>query len=159
MTEWLRQAGRGRLPTGATVAWSVAEGARGRRWRWTVADGGTLGSSALIELAADGRFARLELATADAMLTFHPDRGGAEAHGNVIRVTGVEPIAVPWQSGWGIGFADDAFGSTLGAWRGAGLVLRSGSAWSVGSAALVTLPVDGRGIPRLGSAEEWALEV
>lgn len=41
MTEpaWLRRAGRGRLPDGREILWSVAEGGRGRRWRWVLEGG------------------------------------------------------------------------------------------------------------------------
>jgi len=64
VTAPLRRAGSGRAPDGALVTWSVAEGGRGRRWRWVVtAAGGDVRHAGLIELDTTGRFARLELAS------------------------------------------------------------------------------------------------
>jgi len=119
MTEWLRRAGRGRLRDGSVVTWTVAEGNRGRRWRWTLSQDDRLAVVGLIELAPDGLFGRLELALANALVTFHPDDDRRAAHGNVVTNGGVRPIAVPWAAGWGIGIEGDAFGSAVG---GAGSV-------------------------------------
>ena len=93
-TRFLRRAGVGELPDGSVVTWSVAEGARGRRWRWTIAAPTGLRHAGLVELDRDGRIARLELETTDGMLTLHPDGDGRSAHGNVVRAHGVEPVAL-----------------------------------------------------------------
>ncbi len=96
MTLFLRRAGRGRLPDGAILAWSAADGGRGRRWRATVADGEVLRMGLLFEVGSDGRPTRLELASAAGMLTLHPDADGSELHGNVVRRDGVDHLAFGW---------------------------------------------------------------
>jgi hypothetical protein len=160
MTAWLRRAGRGRLQDGADVTWSVAEGSRGRRWRWTVAADGALRSSALAELDDRGLFARLELVTAVGMLTFHPEPDGGSAHGNVVSADGVRPIAAPWQGGWGIELAGDAFGSALLAGQETMLAIASDLALgrTGDEPAQSPLEIDERGVPVLDAAEEWDLE-
>ncbi len=122
---WLRRAGRLDLGKGETVLWSVAEGRRGRRWRSVRrnAPGGddavSLVSSLLIEVDPDGRWTRLELATARGLLTLHPEPGGAAVHGNVVTPHGVEPLAFPWSRRHhlvvaGEPVADAALGSPYG---------------------------------------------
>ena len=136
----------------------MAEGSRGRRWRWTVKEGdGGLRAAGLIERDTDGRFARLELATAAGILTFHPSGDGATAHGNVIRADSVDPIKVAWLPGASIAIEGDPFGSALGRgdsgqgwWVSRDLVLRRGSSEG--------LALDERGVPVLDDAAEWALE-
>ena len=159
MTAWLRRAGWGILPDGE-IRWSVAEGARGRRWRWTLSEGGRLETVALLELATDGRFVRLELESAHALVTFHPDAGDRQAHGNVVRDGGVTPIAVPWAPGWTVAFARDAFGTAVAGWRGDGLKIDRDGTWEGPGRGLAagTWRVDERGVPRLGEHEEWPLE-
>ncbi|MGK2851701.1 MAG: hypothetical protein ACSLFN_12420 [Candidatus Limnocylindrales bacterium] len=159
---YLRRAGRGRLLDGRLVTWSVAEGGRGRRWRWTVATGeGTLEHAGLIELDTLGRFVRLEFETAAGMLTFHPAGDGASAHGNVVRADRVEPISTAWIPGSGLQIVGDAFANTF--LSPARAVLAIGSDLTIGSAgsraANDALAVDDRGVPRLLDAAEWALEV
>lgn len=92
----LRVGGRFRDGEGATVIWNVAAGARGRRWRWirTATDGATL--SALLETDVDGRPSRLEVAASAGLLVLHPEPDGTEAHGNVVGVDGVRPLAFAW---------------------------------------------------------------
>ncbi len=163
MTGWLRRAGSGRLPDGALVMWSVAEGARGRRWRWTVATGEGLRHAGLIELDREGRFARLELETAAGLLTLHPDDDRSLAHGNVVRHDGVEPIAIAWSDGASVAIAGDPFGTAIAGRRGSGWVVHEDLAvWSADdeSSGVVdeVLSLDERGIPRLGDAQEWPLE-
>lgn len=100
---YLRVGGRFEDGEGATVLWSVAEGSRGRRWRWarTAADGSAL--SALLETGRDGRAERLEVAGAAGLLVLHPERGpdgvAADAHGNVVAPDGVRPLAFAWGPG------------------------------------------------------------
>jgi hypothetical protein len=53
-------------------------------------------SDLLIEVDPDGRWTRLELATARGVLTLHPEPGGAVAHGNVVTSDGVEPLTFAW---------------------------------------------------------------
>lgn len=149
------------------MAWSVAEGTRGRRWRWTVVSGeGTLEHAGLIELDGSGRFARLEFETAAGMLTLHPAGDGATAHGNVVRPDRIDPLQVPWQVDTAIRMERDPFASAL---------LVGGAATTVAIAADLTVSVrasvgdalagptlpdlDGRGVPRLEDATEWPLEV
>lgn len=99
---WLRRAGRLDLGGGETVLWSVAEGRRGRRWRSLHRDASAgngadlLVSDLLIEVDSDGRWTRLEMATARGLLTLHPDPGGTAAHGNVVSPDGVVALGFAW---------------------------------------------------------------
>jgi hypothetical protein len=96
---WLRRAGRLDLGGGETVLWSVAEGRRGRRWRSVRRDAaGRLVSGLLLELDPAGRWARLELATAEGMLTLHPTKDGTAADGNVVTAGGMRHLALEWGS-------------------------------------------------------------
>jgi hypothetical protein len=99
--QFLRLAGRARLDDDRVLIWSVAEGLRGRRWRATITDHG-LQSVLLLEIAADGSPARLELATAAGMLTFHPEADRRSIHGNVVSADGVRPLALPWSPEHGL---------------------------------------------------------
>jgi len=162
-SSYLRRAGRGRLEDGRVVTWSVAEGARGRRWRWTLASAdGDLVHVGLIELAPTGRFTRLELETGSGMLTLHPTPEGTMAHGNVVRGEGVDPIVMPWSDGAAIAFRDDPFGSALGSGQGSGWVVGGDLRLTSSSDSAADMPapldVDARGVPRLADAAEWALE-
>lgn len=157
---FLRRAGTGTLEDGSVVTWSVAEGARGRRWRWTIATGEGLRHAGLIELDPHGRFGRLELETAQGMLTLHPDADRRSAHGNVVRPGGVEPVAVAWSDDDGLAIDHDAFGSAVAGWRGRG--------WVVGldlrlrhedGGGATALELDERGVPRFGDGREFPLEV
>jgi hypothetical protein len=97
VTRRVRRAGRGRLPEGGSVVWSVSEGSRGRRWREALRDpDGRLVSSLLLETFPNGRFAHIELSTAAGLLTLHPEADGT-LHGNVITETGIAHVAaLPW---------------------------------------------------------------
>ena len=157
---FLRRAGTGTLPDGRLVTWSVAEGTRGRRWRWTIGSPAGLGHAGLVELDPDGRFGRLELETARGMLTLHPDPDRQAAHGNVVRPSGVDPVEVAWSDDDGLAIEDDPFGSAVAGWRGRG--------WIVGPDLQLrredggdtrALDRDERGIPRLDDAREWPLEI
>jgi len=161
MTAPLRRAGSGRAPDGALVTWSVAEGGRGRRWRWVVtAAGGDVRHAGLIELDTTGRFARLELASGAGMLTLHPSGGGRTARGNVVRAGAVDPLEMAWPDGVGVAIVGDAFGSALAPGASAGEGWTVTSALSLRWAALAEprLAVDDRGVPILDDAHEWALE-
>lgn len=163
MTGWLRRAGEGTV--GSTlIRWSIAEGSRGRRWRWTVLEAGSIVSTTLLELTPDGRFSRLERETERGSLTAHPEPDGRTLHGNVVRAGGVDPIAGPWQPQGGVAIADDPFGSALCPGTGVSLVVHrdGGVRIATGSPAAAAgpgpLPVDARGIPTLDDAREWPLE-
>ena len=159
---FLRRAGTGTLADGWLVTWSVAEGARGRRWRWTVVSPSGMRDAGLVELDPDGRFGRLELETAPGMLTLHPDTDRRSAHGNVVRPGGVDPLEIAWSDDEGLAIDDDPFGSAVAGWRGRGWVvgadlqLRRDDSGDTSSPAL---ELDERGVPRLADAREWPLEV
>ena len=91
-----RLAGAGRGPDEALVTWSLAEGARGRRWRSTRTLDGALVSVLLLEVTPTGRPSRLELTTAAGLLTLHPTAGETELHGNVVSPDGVRHLAFAW---------------------------------------------------------------
>jgi len=157
---FLRRAGAGTLPDGWLVTWSVAEGTRGRRWRWTVVSPAGLRHAALVEFDPDGRFGRLELEAAPGMLTLHPDADRRSAHGNVVRPGGVDPVEVAWSDDDGLAIEGDPFGTAVSGWRGRG--------WVVGpdlqlrredGGEVHALEVDERGIPRLDDVREWPLEI
>ena len=92
----VRRGGRGTLPDGAQLTWSLAEGGRGRRWRASRVRDGRLEGTILLEIDAAGRPARLELGTADGLLTLHPDRGERELHGNVVTPDGIRHLRLDW---------------------------------------------------------------
>lgn len=142
------------------MIWSVAQGARGTRWRWTVTTGeGSLVHTALIELDPAGRLARLELETGTGMLTLHPALDGRSAHGNVVRVDRVDHIAIDWPASAAAGIADDPFGSAVAGWRGTGWLVRHDLTLERGPVDVPALEVDGRGIPVLSDPIQWPLEV
>jgi hypothetical protein len=157
---YLRRAGTGTLDDGSVATWSVADGVRGRRWRWTIATDHGLRHAGLAELDQLGRFARLEFETGDGMLTLHPDADRSIAHGNVVRVVGVEPLAFAWSDDEALAIEDDPFGSAVLGWRGSGWVI--GVDLGVGrenGRSVPALELDARGVPRLRGDREWPLEV
>ncbi|HEU4673575.1 MAG TPA: hypothetical protein VFS32_11810 [Candidatus Limnocylindrales bacterium] len=92
----VRRAGQATLPDGAIVTWTVAEGAKGRRWREVVVRGGAIVHSLLLETFPDRRFAHLELATPAGLLTLHPE-GDGTLHGNAVTGEGVRHVrGLPW---------------------------------------------------------------
>jgi hypothetical protein len=92
----VRRGGRGTLSDGARLTWSLAEGGRGRRWRASRVLGGRLEGTLLLEIDGTGRPARLELGTADGLLTLHPDGGERELHGNVVTPSGIRHLRFDW---------------------------------------------------------------
>jgi hypothetical protein len=160
MSEWLRRAGSGQQPDGSVVTWSLAEGERGRRWRWTVTDEGRVRHSGLVEIDPADRFRRLELASSAGMLTLHPEADGRSIHGNVVATDGVRPLAFDWSPTAAVAIAGDPFGSTI---------VQAGDAMAtlviqprlgvVAGDGPQTLERDSRGVPVLsGSVREWPLE-
>jgi hypothetical protein len=95
MTAMVRQAGRASLRDGEQLAWAVADGRRGRRWRATVTRHEALLASLLLEVGLDGRPSRLELASPAGLLTLHPEATGG-LHGNVATAGGVGHLAFAW---------------------------------------------------------------
>jgi hypothetical protein len=94
----VRLAGKLTLADGASLTWSVADGARGRRWRAVATADGSISEALLLEVDGTGRPARLELTTPAGMLTLHPSLDQREIHGNVVATTGegVRPLAFGW---------------------------------------------------------------
>ncbi len=101
MTEQVpvRLGGRVELPSGEVVAWSVADGRRGRRWRESATRDGILAWTALFETSPSGRTERLEMASTAGLLTLHPDRDGFTLHGNVVTPAGIRHLTFPWSDG------------------------------------------------------------
>jgi len=94
---WLRRAGSLDAGGGESVLWSVAEGRRGRRWRSVRRDAaGALLSDLLLEVDPEGRWTRLELASAEGILTLHPEPAATAVHGNLVTERGVLPLAFAW---------------------------------------------------------------
>ena len=156
--DWLRRAGRGTLEDGGEVGWSVAEGSRGRRWRWTITDAGLMRHVGLVEVDTAGRFGRLELASPDGMLTLHPSDDRRELHGNVVTVEGVRPLAFPADGGIGVAIESDAFGTTvLGPGEGRHLLIGASLEVVEDSSRPSRLSLDGRGIPVLRDGVDWPL--
>ncbi len=161
MSDWLRVGGRGRLADGAIVIWSVAEGARGRRWRWVIDDVGVVRHAGLVELDGEGRLTRLELDGSAGLLTLHPDGADGSLHGNLVDDGGVRPISFEGATAAGIVIDEDPFGTALLARAGecGGLRIDRRFAASLTATASRDAPrLDHRGVPHLGEATEWPLE-
>lgn len=84
------------LPGGERLTWSVADGSRGRRWREVVVRDGAVARALLLETDPDGRWSRLEMATAHGLLTLHPEPDDATVHGNVVAHDGVRHLTFAW---------------------------------------------------------------
>lgn len=92
----LRLGGCGVGLDGEQLVWSVAEGARGGRWREVASLGGAVRRSVLLEISPAGRVTRLELATAAGLLTLHPEPDESALHGNVVTTDGIRHVALAW---------------------------------------------------------------
>jgi len=93
----VRRGGTARLPGGRHLVWTVADGTKGRRWRSVTTHGdGRLEAGLLVETDPDGRLAKLELATGEGLLTLHPEGEPLRLHGNVVRASGIDHVALPW---------------------------------------------------------------
>jgi hypothetical protein len=159
MSDWLRRAGSGRQADGSDVTWSVAEGERGRRWRWTVSALGLVRHAALVEIDPNGAFSRLELATSLGLLTLHPEPDRRSIDGNVVTADGVRPLALDWSPTAALAIVGDSFGSAilLGGADAPSLVIRPRLGVVAGDSN-PALERDSRGIPILVDAREWPLE-
>lgn len=94
MSDPVRRGGRFPDDAGRTVTWSIADGRRGRRWRWIVVDRrGTLVVSITLETDPTGRFVRLESAAAAGLLTLHAEADGS-IHGNRVAERGVDHLTI-----------------------------------------------------------------
>ena len=51
-----------------------------------------------MEVSPEGRLERLEVASPAGLLTLHPEPDASTLHGNVVRATGVEHVALPWSA-------------------------------------------------------------
>ena len=185
----VRRAGRARLPDGAMLLWTVAEGARGRRWRAVSTVDGAVTHALLFEATAGGRPTRLELTTPSGMLTLHPEADERSAHGNVVHLGGVRPLVLPWRPDYAIEVVDRPIATAVMLARmarsvrvgegetvevlsvDAGLVVRPGTRlvrrladrrWEVadlGAGREFEVELDADGVPRLGASDDWPLEV
>jgi hypothetical protein len=178
----VRRAGTGRLPDGARVTWTVADGSKGRRWREAVTDGSGIRHSLLFETSPDRRFAHLELATTAGLLTLHPE-GDGTLHGNVVDRSGVRHVVgLAWERDGLVHLDGSAITAAAAAWLLSGRsvassaisVLRISPALRVDVAVVdVTRRGDGSwdgvgaarfaaaadGLPLLDETEDWALEL
>ncbi len=152
-----RFGGTAHLSGGQRLVWSVAEGRRGRRWRWAIVDDGGLSHAVLLELDPTGRLSRLEVASASGLLTLHPEPDFGSLHGNLVTPNGIEHLAFRWSPTMGVDVVD-AFGPFV-------LAASLGASLGVGeSLELETLGLDRflrpvAGVARLSrhSPEEWSL--
>lgn len=171
------------------MVWTVAEGARGRRWRAVTTHGdGRLEAALLVETTPDGRLAKAELATGEGLLTLHPDGDPARLHGNVVRASGVDHVALPWSGshllmvgaspvtaavavasaaagigvGEGTGLAAVEVGIDLrlrpATWRVAHVAERRWRLLAADGGASLALDLDEDGIPTSVDAVAWPLE-
>jgi hypothetical protein len=62
---------------------------------------GALTETLLLEVDPAGRVARIELATADGLLTLHPEPGGS-LHGNAVTAVGIRHFALDWSEAHGL---------------------------------------------------------
>ena len=185
---FLRRAGRGLLPDGATLIWSAADGERGRRWRGSSTLDGRLTHAVMLETSPAGRILRLEVATASGLLTLHPERDSRSIHGNIVHVGGVRPLAFPWSADHELEIVDRPgptavmlrrLARTVEVGGGetvpvlsidASLVVRPGSRlvrrlsperWLVADVSggrETTIELDADGIPVLGAPADWPLD-
>jgi hypothetical protein len=88
----VRRGGRTVDAAGRSITWSVAEGRRGRRWRWSVLEGGgSFVAGHTVELDPDGRFVRLESMAASGLLSLHREADGS-IHGNRVTAGGIDHL-------------------------------------------------------------------
>jgi hypothetical protein len=154
----------------------------------TTDDGGRLEAALLLETSPDGRLQKLELATGEGLLTLHPEPDQKRLHGNVVRVSGVEHVELPWSDRHALFVGDSPITAAaavrgpiapVGVGEGAGVpavevaidlhirqatwrVARSGMRrwWllAADSGASLLLETDEDGIPTTADGISWPLE-
>lgn len=122
----IRRGGVATTATGERVVWTIADGRRGRRWRESVSRDGVLVRTVLFELDPSGRVTRLEVATANGLLTLHPDDDGQTMHGNVVSPDGVRHLRFDWGPEQALLVEGSQAAATIVAGGGATSVLRIG---------------------------------
>jgi hypothetical protein len=155
---WLRAAGAAPLGSERRLLWSVAEGRRGRRWRWSLQRAGSIEHAVLLELDPAGRPTRLEATSASGLLTLHPELAEGGLHGNLVTPNGVEHLSLPW--------LPDAVVDVVDGFGPFALVAAVGEGLSVGEAIEVPTvtvdrflrPVPGRARLARLAERTWSLE-
>lgn len=187
MSAMVRLAGQASLPDGTQLAWTVADGRRGRRWRASTTRDGALSAALLLEIGVDGRPSRLELATVAGLLTLHPEATGG-LHGNLVTASGVRHLGFAWTAAHELEIDGLLIATAVSARRLAGsmaagegrtvlvvsvaadlsvgevtrrFVRVDGATWRIeGGASPRTLAIDDRGVPAWdGDTREWPLEL
>lgn len=93
MTFPVRRAGRLMETDGRVTSWSVAEGRRGRRWRWVTGNGDQVDVTHTLETDPSGAFVRVESAGAWGLLTLHRE-ADCSLHGHRVGPTGISHLAM-----------------------------------------------------------------
>jgi hypothetical protein len=154
-----------------------------------VTPGGRLESVLLLESSPAGDLRKVELATRTGLLSIHPEPDDGLLHGNRVSPDGVEHIRLPWMPGavllvqgspLAAAVAAQQLASRIGAGEGhsvavievgpdLGVALAtwrvarvSPSRWWLLPAAggtAMSLDLDERGVPAIGGALEWPLEL
>jgi hypothetical protein len=75
------------------VVWTAADGRNGRRWRELATDGSAIVRSLLLETDNQGNWQRLEMNSAEGLVTLHPE-GDGSIHGNIASRSGVQHISL-----------------------------------------------------------------
>jgi hypothetical protein len=183
----LRRGGRGRQVDGALLTWSIAEGARGRRWRGTTTVDGILHQACVLETDGEGRPGRLEIASNAGLLTLHPGPDDRELHGNVVTPRGIRHLRFAWSPAHELLVEGLTLASVAIAWRLSGEVpVGEGierhavlvastlecredvarferlalAAWRIRAGALtMDARAEPNGVPGLDDAADWPLEL
>jgi hypothetical protein len=87
-----RVAARERDVRNRDVVWTAADGRNGRRWRELALDASGIARSLLLETDNQGGWQRLEISSAEGLLTLHPE--GDSIHGNLAARSGVQHLSL-----------------------------------------------------------------
>jgi len=88
-----RIAARERDARNREVVWTAADGRNGRRWRELALDASGVARTLLLETDQQGAWQRLEISSAEGLLTLHPESDGS-IHGNIASRNGVRHISL-----------------------------------------------------------------
>jgi hypothetical protein len=163
----VRLAGSVRALDGTTVTWTVAEGAKGRRWREVVAAlDGTVRWALLYETDPDGAFTHLELAAPAGLATLHPE-GDGTLHGNIVTHEGGvrHVVGEPFPSGTALLVVGSLVAGAAVVARhaaGEGTVILDPDTLGLAHRALEPgdlPPIDADGAPEPVGGSRWPLEV